>query len=499
VVRRALVIATGTQYLRIVVRFVSIALVARLLTPAEIGLAVIGTALVTVLLALREFASSEFLIQRDEVTRDDIRASFTVLFLMTALMTAAVFVIAPWIGSFYGEAQLAPFIQVSVVAGLIEALSLPILGLLRRDLAFGAIAWVNTTNAAALGIATAAFALAGFGFMSYAWGAIAAAVATTAISFWFRPDLSILRPVFKSWGRVLTFGGYNGASCVINRLYAGVPQLFLGTMLPHSDVGLYNRTAVASDIPDKIVLTSVFNVAFPALASRVREGRSVKEPYLRALGLIAVVYWPAQILLAILAYPVIWIFLGSQWIEGAVPLLQLMAVAGVAWFPVYMAQPVLLAVGANRDRVLVDLVGRSVSAVALCGAAFFGIMAMAASKLVTIPFHMVLSLWFVRRHVPFRWSEVGAALWKSAAVTACSMLGPLCVVALSDQGFAISLPATVIAVALAAAGWLAGVLVVRHPILLEVRRVIDEVPELPLLPRLRERTMAHGATAGEAR
>jgi O-antigen/teichoic acid export membrane protein len=499
VVRRALVIAAGTQYVRIAFRFVSIALVARLLTPAEIGLAVIGTALVTVLLALREFASSEVLIQRDQITRDDVRASFTVLFLMTAVMTAAVSVLAPWIAEFYGEERLAPFIQISMVAGLIEALSLPILGLLRRDMAFGTIAWVNTANAAVLAIATAAFALLGLGLMSYAWGALAAGVATTAICFWFRPDLSILCPVFRSWGRVLTFGGYNGISCVINRMYGGVPQLFLGQLLPAADVGLYNRTTVASDIPDKVVLTSAFNVAFPAFAARVREGASVKEPYLRALGLIAVVYWPAQILLAILAYPVIWLLLGAQWIEGGVPLLQLMAVAGLAWFPVYMAQPVLLAVGANRDRVLVDFVGRSVSAVGLCGAAVFGILAMAASKLVTIPFHMALSLWFVRRHVPFRWREVGAALWRSAAVTAGTALGPLCVVALSDQGFALAASETALAVALAAAGWLAGVLVVRHPVLLELRRALAELPELPFLRRLREQTVAHGARAGEAR
>ncbi|HZD52650.1 MAG TPA: oligosaccharide flippase family protein [Woeseiaceae bacterium] len=498
-VRRALVIATGTQYMRIAFRFVSIALVARLLTPAEIGLAVIGTALVTVLLALREFASAEFLIQRHEVTRDDIRASFTVLFLTTAVMTVAVSVLAPWIAQFYGEEQLAPFILISMVAGLIEAVSLPILGLLRRDLAFGAIAWVNTANAAFLAIATALFALVGLGLMSYAWGALAAALATTAVAFWFRPDLSILLPVFKGWGRVLNFGGYNGISCVINRMYGGIPQLFLGQLLPAADVGLYNRTTVASDIPDKVVLTSAFNVAFPAFAARVREGAGVKEPYLHALGLIAVVYWPAQMLLAILAYPVIWLFLGEQWLEGGVPLLQLMAIAGLAWFPVYMAQPVLLAVGANRDRVLVDLIGRSASAVGLCGAAVFGILAMAASKLVTIPFHMALSLWFVRRHVSFRWGEVGAALWRSAAVTAGTALGPLCIVALSEEGFALTLSETLMALALAAAGWLTGVLAVRHPVLLELRRALSELPELPLLRRLREQTEAHGPRAEEAR
>ena len=346
---------------------------------------------------------------------------------------------------------------------------------------------------------TAGFALAGFSFMSYAWGAVAAAVATAAIAFYFRPDLSILCPVFRSWGRVLTFGGYNGTSSIINSLYSGVPQLFLGQVLPHADVGLYNRTTVASDVPDKLVLTSVFNVAFPALAARVREGRSVKEPYLRALGLIAVVYWPAQVLLAILAYPVIWLFLGPQWLEGGVPLLRLMAIAGLAWFPVYMAQPVLLAVGANRDRVMVDLVGRSVSAICLCSAAFFGILAMAASKLVTIPFHMVLSLCYVRRHVPFRWDEVGAALWKSAAVTAGTALGPLCVVAQSDQGFALSLSATLVAVVLAAAAWLVCVLVFRHPVLLEFRRMVDELPEMAPVRQLLERMVVRGPWARQAR
>src|SRR4029453_8363782 len=115
---------------------------------------------------------------------------------------------------------------------------------------------------------------------------------------------SILRPAFKSWGNVLTFGGYNGASFVINRVYESLPSLVLGYLLPHAAVGLYNRASVVSDIPDKVVLTSVFSVAFPALAAEVREGRSLKEPYLRALGLITVLYWPAQLLLPLLVFPV---------------------------------------------------------------------------------------------------------------------------------------------------------------------------------------------------
>jgi O-antigen/teichoic acid export membrane protein len=244
---------------------------------------------------------------------------------------------------------------------------------------------------------------------------------------------------------------------------------------------LYNRAVLVSDIPDKLVLASASYVAFPALAAEIRKGRSVKEPYLRALGYITVFFWPALVLLAILAYPAVLLLLGRQWLNVA-PLLQVMAVAGLAWFPVMLTTPVLMAVGANRDRVLAVLITRAVSGVVLCCAAYFGVMAMALSRLVTLPFQMIVSLWFVRRHVAFRWTEVWAAVWKSAAVTASSAAGPICVVTLSGSGFDLTFRATAAALLLAAIGWFAGVLVTRHPALLEIRSV-SEVLIATLLAR----------------
>jgi O-antigen/teichoic acid export membrane protein len=490
--------AAGEQYFRLAIQFASIAAISRLLTPTEIGVSVIGLGIMAIALGLREFATSDFLIQRPEVTQGDIRASFTVLFLLTVAISAAMFLLAPWFGTFYGEEKLARFLRIAALAGLIEAVSWPIRGLLRRDMAFGALAFSNTASALATAVATVLLALAGFSYMSVAWAVLAAAATTTILSFCFRPDLSILRPALKSWGSVLSFGGYNGASFVINRAYETLPQLVLGHLLPHSAVGLYNRAQMVSDIPDRIVLASVFSVAFPALAAEVRKGSSLKEPYLRALGYITVLYWPALILLALLAYPAVSLILGPQW-GGVVPLLQLMAIAGLAWCPVMMTSPVLLAVGANRDRVLADLVGRSVAAVILCSSAWFGIMAMAASKLLTLPFQMVLSLCFVRRHVAFRWRELAAALWKSAVVTASSAAGPACVVAASAQGFDLSIAAAAVAVLLAAVGWLAGVLVTQHPVLLELRKAAEAIAETAFLRRLRARIVAPAPRAGEAR
>jgi O-antigen/teichoic acid export membrane protein len=493
--------ATGEQYFRLAINFASIAAVSRLLTPTEIGISVIGMGIIAIALGLCEFATSDFLIQRNEVSREDIRTSFTILFLLTALITATIFVLAPWFGALYGEEKLAGFLRVAAAAAVVEAMAKPITGLLRRDMAFGTLAFINTTSATVTAAATIALALAGFSYMSIAWATVVASATTAVMSFYFRPDLSRYRPALRSWRSVLAFGGYNGASHVISQTYEALPQLVLGGLLPPAAVGLYNRAVMVSQIPQRVFLASVFSVAFPALAAEIREGHSLQAPYLRALGYITVLFWPALALLALLAYPVVHLLLGQQWLS-AVPLVQVMAIAHLAWFPVILTAPVLLAVGANRDRVLVHLIARPLSAVVLCSAAYFGIMAMAASQLVIVPYLMVVALYFVRRHVPFRWSELCAAIWKSAVVTASTAAGPIGVVALSDSGFDLPLAATAVAVLLAMTGWLAGILVTRHPVRLEFRRATDALLETSLARgcwRLRDRIIAYGPKAREAR
>jgi O-antigen/teichoic acid export membrane protein len=471
--------AAGEQYLRLAIGFASIAAVSRLLTPTEIGVSVIGTGIVLIALGLREFATSDYLIGREQVAPDDVRSSFTMLFLLTVMITSAMFVLAPWFGSFYGEEKLAGFLRVGAIAGLIEAISLPITGLLRRDMAFGKLALINTSSAMVTAVATVLLAVAGFSYMSVAWAMVAAALTTTGLSFYFLPYPSIFRPALSCWRGILAFGGCNGASYLINRIYEALPQLILGYMLPRSAVGLYNRANLTAGIPDKIVLTSVLSVAFPALAAEVRRGGSLKEPYLRALSLITVLYWPALVLLALLAQPVVLVLLGQQWL-AVIPLLQVIAIAALAWFPVVLTSPVLLAVGEVRDRMFADLIGRSGAAIVLCSSAFFGIahfgvMAMAASQLISLPFQMVVALWFVRRHVAFRWREVPLALSRSAVVTATSAAGPICVVALPHFSFDLSMQGTLLALILAGVGWLAGVLATRHPVALELRQAAEAI------------------------
>lgn len=72
-VKRALLMSTGERYVLLVSNFATAAVVSRILTPEEIGVSVIGMAILAIIMSVREFASSGFLIQRQELSREDIR------------------------------------------------------------------------------------------------------------------------------------------------------------------------------------------------------------------------------------------------------------------------------------------------------------------------------------------------------------------------------------------------------------------------------------------
>jgi len=72
-IRRAVLLATVERYFGLAVQFARIATVSRLLTPEGIGVSAIGMGITGIAFSLRDFARTDYLIQRKEVTREDVR------------------------------------------------------------------------------------------------------------------------------------------------------------------------------------------------------------------------------------------------------------------------------------------------------------------------------------------------------------------------------------------------------------------------------------------
>src|ERR1700733_12560016 len=85
--RRALLFASGGRYVVMGVNLASATVLARLLTPSEFGISVLGASLLGIAEAIRELGSVAYLVQQKDLTQEKIRTVFTVGLIVTLTMT----------------------------------------------------------------------------------------------------------------------------------------------------------------------------------------------------------------------------------------------------------------------------------------------------------------------------------------------------------------------------------------------------------------------------
>lgn len=469
-VRRAFFMASLDQYSQIVVSMALIAVLSRLLNSTEIGVATIGLSIGTIVFTAREFATSEFLIQREQLQATEIRTGTTLVFGLSAVIAVGLCLLSPFIATFYGDAALKDFIYMTAIAGLIDGLVSPHTALLRREMEFGSLTRINVGGAFANAFVALGAAWSGYGFMSLALALIAAALVRAILTFHAKPEIWMFRPCLVGTRSIFAFGGYKGASSVLDRLYESLPQLVLGRIMPLSAVGIFNRANLVCGLPDKLMLSAAFAVAFPAFSAEVRAKRAVKQSYLRMISYISVLFWPSSLMLAILADPVVNIVLGHGWL-AVVPILQILCCATVFSFANILTYPVLVAFGANKDAFTANFVGRGLSAIVICLVSSYGLIALALSQFISLPFQMYISFRYIRQHVQFEWAELLAVMTRSGMITLMAIVGPVAILIFNDFDFDFSGSATALSILLCAAGWTIGMVAFRHPLL-------DELPAI---------------------
>jgi O-antigen/teichoic acid export membrane protein len=448
-------------------------LAARLLTPEEVGIFMVGSSVVLMTEIFRDFGVSIYIIQSQDIDRERIRTAFTITFIISALLGCGLCAVRVPIATFYDEPRLAIVLAVASLSFFVAPFSSPILSLLKREMAFGRISVINICATVVNLASFCVLALLGFGFMSLAWSSLASALSISVIALILRPDFWIFRPLLQNWRDVLTFGGYSSATLVINNISQSLPQLILGRFSSFDVVGFYSRATALCQLPERFIISALQPVVLPAFAAQVREGRSISETYLHAISLTTAVQWPTLLCVAFLADPIVQLVLGSQWAAVA-PLVRIMAVAMLTMFPAFLTYPVLVAVGRVKDTLTASLISLPPSMLLVAWAATHSVQAVAATMLITGPFQVYVALCFIRRYVPFRWAEMGAATWRSALVALASASAPIATVALSG-GFDVTLPAMFVASVAALLGWLFGLALTEHPLLAEMRILVRHI------------------------
>jgi O-antigen/teichoic acid export membrane protein len=466
---------------------ISTAILSRLLTPQEFGIyAVVGALTAVVGASFEEFGGPNYLIQKSSLSERDIRTAFTITLCLSVLVAVAVFELRDAAAWFFTEERLKIGIAVAALNFFLSPFSITISALLRRDMAFGTLARCNLAGSFITAVMSITLAALNYSFMAPILGTLAGNAGVLVLLLASRRDLRIFCPSFAGYRDVIHFGAYSSSVAVINVLYNFTPQLILGRILDFTAVGLYSRAINVTQLFDRLVVHMLSPVIMPAIFAHKRAGGDLKRMYLNAVELITVVHWPFLLFLALMAHPIIWIWLGPMWTE-TVPLVRLLCVASLSLFAACLTYPVLVAVGRVRDALVSSLISLPPSLLLIFIASFFGVRAVAASALLTLPFQAIVAIYFVSRHLAMSPAELLRATLKSGIVTVCSSAAVLMSMAIVELGSIGPILGLLSAGVSAAAGWWLGLVITKHPLLAQMRLAASGIaiaaPRFPVFGR----------------
>ena len=476
-VRRSLAWLMISQGGFFVLQFGGAVVLARLLTPYDMGIYAAAAAIIGILGILQAFGLTLFIIREPEVGPDLLASAFTINALLAVLLALTIVGLSAFGGALLREPGVERVMLALAPLPLIGIFEFLPATLLERRAEFRVIAVINLVRAAVTTLVAVSLAFAGFSYMSIAWGSIAAAV-VGAIAFMIagRQHVSF-RVGLVAWRHILKFGLQQLAIQGVNAVSGRAAEFLLGRLLGLSALGLYGRASNLNNMIWSNIHLVVGRVVLVDLAEQRRRGIDLRDGYLRIVELITALLWPCFAGLAVLAGPLINIVYGGAWVAAAPPLAAL-AVAAILLISITMTWELFVICHETARQARFEFLRTGVGLVMFIAGCFLSLTGAAVGRIGEALFSVIIYRPHIERMTSTRLTDYVPIYCRSAILTAAAC-GPAFVLMIV-YGWSPYVPFVLVAAVVAAgvAAWLGAVFLIDHALLNELRRIVAKGREM---------------------
>lgn len=471
------------SYLALVLQLASTVIIARVLTPKEIGIFAVAAVFSSLASMFRDFGVAEYMIQEKNLTREKIAAALTLNIAVSWTMACAMFLGAPWASDFYGDPGIAQVMRLQSVSFLLVPFGAVSMAYFRRELNFRPVLVCNAAGGVTGFVVAVSLALMGFGYMSLAWSSLAAIAVTVSGAVWMRPASFPRWPGLKGVGQVFNFSKFASSMYIVGQIGKAAPDMIIGRAVGLVEVAMYSRGNGLVEIFNRLAMRPVMLICMPYFAKSEREQGEISASYLRSVTYITAVGWPFLAFLGIAAFAAIRIVYGPQW-DAAVGIAQILCAACAFELVHMMSREALLARGQAKAANLLQIGILVLRVTGLLAVIPFGLTGAAWGVLAASACGIFLTSPFLARGIGLRAGDLFRACVPSLYLT-LGAVGPAAAWALAsgvsiDNYLAFGMGGGVLTVL----AWFASLHLLRHPLLREIE---------PMNKRIRQ--MFHGRTA----
>ncbi|WP_136601627.1 lipopolysaccharide biosynthesis protein [Salinigranum halophilum] len=313
-----------------VLQLTTLALLARLIGPRELGF--VGIALLT-LSALKKFTNmgmNTALIQKKEQNVDThLNTAWTIGIVRGVVIAGVLYLSAPLIANLvFNEPRAAGLMQVMAISPLILGFRNPGIVYFQKSLKFHKQFVYRISGDLTQLIVAVGWALNSATALAFVLGFVASDVVRFFISFILHPHRPW--PEFDSGiaRELVNYGKWMTGSSILYFLYGEGDDAFVGWLLGPTALAYYQYTYRFSSAPATELSQVVNSVMFPAFSQLQKDTDKLKDAFLKTLRLNSLIAFPASVGIAVIAPAFILVVFGEEWLP-AVPAMQVLAVYGL--------------------------------------------------------------------------------------------------------------------------------------------------------------------------
>jgi O-antigen/teichoic acid export membrane protein len=442
-------------------------IMARLLTPYEMGIYAVAAAIIGVLSTIRAFSLSGFLIREPELEPKTVTTTFTINALLACSMAIMIFGLAGVGGALLGEPGVRSAMMLLAFSPLISIFEFLPTTCLERFGAFRLVALSALIRSAVATMATIVLAWHGFSYMSIVWGNIAGAligvVCTNAVGWRYVS----LRIGLRDWRRITTFGLQMLAANAFTNITSRVAELLLGRLVGIEALGLYSRATGLNTLLWDNFHIIIARVTFVDFSEQHRRSISFRNSYLRIVAIMTAVLWPAFAGMALLAGPVVATVYGPGWIGAALPL-SMLSLSGMILTAITMAGEIFVISGETKLQLRFESKRQCTSLALFTFGCLGGLNWAAASRIgeaFAACFYCGSDLKRLTQTRPSDYTHI----YLHSALLAAIACGPAALLmGMNNWSPYTSLPPIIAVIALGISIWMLGLWLLRHPLFHEV-------------------------------
>ncbi len=381
---------------------------ARILGPRPFGQVIIASTIYGFLNLFVDGGFSQALIQKKELTSEDVRKTFTCQAGIGAGMTAVVFVAAPWIARMFHDPSAVNVVRAMAFMIAVQSTGLVAAALLRRAMRFRAVQMAALCSYL-VGFLVLGIPLA-FGGAGV-WSLVTAFLTQAAVNslLLHRASRHTMKPLF-AWPErsIATFGVTIIANNVVNWGHSNLDNLAASGLGPAA-LGLYGRGCNFAYQPVNTVVNGLQSVLLSSTARAQERRELMREMTLAVMGLALGVLGPAYAVLAMLPDTTIVGLYGDKWV-GVIPLMVPLALA-MPFFGVHaLLGPILCGLGRPELEFWPQALSCVVAAIAFFTAARFSLESIAWALLGVMVVRFAAIAGFTFHLLKIRWGEAAAPI-----------------------------------------------------------------------------------------